>query len=358
MVAVGKTPLKRKPLVDRTNTIATAAAAGRCSLLKSAAESKPLKPSNITKIRPSSSLKSDTSIGSNNPPIGVPSKPPPPTATALPASFFKSGSISCKSAAPTVQDERQSVQTRKDKGKTVLGNPPFDPSKHLAVRNLRVPLSAAFEPSAANQPEAAPTSKDKGKAVSENPFIDPLYLPTHENLHVASSSASGGSACKRSTLPFTPDETLVVETRKDKQKAISRDFVERIHLPPPDGTDDPEKIEFRTVCNQRRRPRTRSTTSLSCPNGKRSRDQRVKLDNGGRESLHGSFSDALPVHEKQPPAKDIDDHTIHAMPQDKDIDDHTVHAMPQDEIEKLRAYYAAVDAFELPVEVASDSDLE
>ena len=36
--------------------------------------------------------------------------------------------------------------------------------------------------------------------------------------------------------------------------------------------------------------------------------------------------------------------------------DDPVHIMPLDEIERLRAYYAEVDAFELTEEVASDSD--
>lgn len=35
-----------------------------------------------------------------------------------------------------------------------------------------------------------------------------------------------------------------------------------------------------------------------------------------------------------------------------------MHVMPKEEVEKLRAYYADIDSFELPEEVASESEVE
>lgn len=46
------------------------------------------------------------------------------------------------------------------------------------------------------------------------------------------------------------------------------------------------------------------------------------------------------------------------MYQQKRSRDEAVHVMPKEEIEKLRAIYADIDAFELPEEVASESELE
>ncbi|GMH05057.1 hypothetical protein Nepgr_006897 [Nepenthes gracilis] len=272
------------------------------------------------------------------------------------------------SGSSVAQSQRQAAQNRKDKGKAVLESSIVEPPHLLTLHSSQLPSSAASggsgckiygPPPVQNQRQAMQLSKDKGKAVAGNLSIEPFHLPTSHGRQLPSSLASGGSGCKTPGPPASHSQRRATRKRDDNGKAVSANTIKQSHCsthcsPQPSslagsGTSDNGKLAFLTVHERRRVPESRrhrceeNTLSLSCPPAKRIQDIGDKLDIG-RDGQSGLRTDPLPVPKNRP--------------RKKRRHDGSVHALRQDEIEKIRAYYADIDAFELPVELASDSDLD
>ncbi|GAB2241470.1 hypothetical protein Droror1_Dr00018245 [Drosera rotundifolia] len=291
-----ESPRRRTPLSDQTNTTTTtpsSAAAATTSVTTTTTQSKPLKPytaTTRTRRTTSCSPKSNSSIGSN-----------------LPETVLES-------------DKTHVSETRKDKQKASPEDLLFIDRFHLRLPLGPITLRKAVNIDFLDETQFARTRKDKGKAVLRGPPIGSSYLFAASIPQAPVSSASGG---RRSVAPGTSEETLVAKTRK--------------------GTNVCENVGFQTSCNPRRgiekviNAHRRSTAALSCSHGKRSRETWFKVNTGASDSKSGSFSDPLPLHKMR--------RRRHAKP---------VPSMPPDEAEKLRAQYAEIDAFELPVESESE----
>lgn len=317
------------------------------------------------------------------------------------------------SGPPTVQNEKSDAQKRKDKGKMVLETPiieitdPFRPHMSLASSSA-ASGDCRFSgfPAVQIQKMDAQKWKDKGRMVLETPNIGTTDL-LRPHMSLASSSAAFGN-CHILGPPAVKNKKLgnqesmdkgkrVLETQKiattdsgrlqvpvtssfavspshyllgppmvEYQKpdaAKSKDKEKMVQETLDIGATDPstpqaplasssatsgasgqERPLFLTVYNQRRALRRRKhadgkSIALSGPPNKRTKNMRMELVGDSGKKKYGSHTDPLPVHKKS-----------------RRSHDDPVHIMPLDEIERLRSYYAEVDAFELTEEVASDSD--
>ncbi|KAL9257160.1 hypothetical protein AKJ16_DCAP01659 [Drosera capensis] len=126
------------------------------------------------------------------------------------------------------------------------------------------------------------------------------------------------------------DETQSAQTRKDKGKAVLRGG--RRSVAP--GTSEETPVAKTRKDKKNVIPEDTSIERFSSDSG----TAWFKVDTSAGDSKSGSFSDPLPLHKKMRWQR-------HAKP---------VPSMPPDEAEKLRAQYAEIDAFELPVESESE----
>ncbi|KNA24117.1 hypothetical protein SOVF_018810 isoform A [Spinacia oleracea] len=294
-----------------------------------------------------SSPKSHTSTGSNNSP--EPPAPPTPLSDA--------GGIDCRKSRITAdQIQRHDATTRKDKGKMVANDPIIQLSASLTSDSPQISSSAvpghcsrSVIQSFPSQKLHAQTIKDKGKAIVDDP-VNEFSVPwTSKYFHSSSSISSDGSLSETSAA-YTRE--LHVETRKDKENMFlenpnfeaSEPSTPRVPLAPLASSGTREKPV--TVYNLRRAGQSRKHAAgninepVTCPPGQRIKKKGLELDYDRGRKNAGSYTDPLPMHKK------------------KRSRDEAVHVMPKEEIEKLRAIYADIDAFELPEEVASESELE
>lgn len=193
------------------------------------------------------------------------------------------------------------------------------------------------------------TRKDKGKMVLETPIVQAsnLFSPWTQELL---SSASGN--CNLPTHPAVHSKKPDAQTRKDKGKMVlEASNIKRSDIMAPhatllmtssvSGIHDEERPDLLTV-KKRRRKHADGITILasSCPPGKKRKG--VEPDNDGVAKQSGSHTDPLPLHKKRSWNKQ----------------GNPTHALPKEEIERLKSYYADIDAFDLPEEIASESDLD
>ncbi|KAK9699964.1 hypothetical protein RND81_08G207400 [Saponaria officinalis] len=334
----------------------------------------------------SSSTKLDTSTGSNNSPNS-------------------GGVVRRKSTASATQTQKHDEQATKDKGKSVEATPVVQPSTHLASQTIQISTSAASgydahvstPPADENEKLDEQRRKDKGKMIVETPII---------HISTPLTSASGYDA-HVSTPPADENEKLDEQRRKDKGKMIVETPIIHIstpltshtlqtsssaasgncYLPGPSefhshkqdaqANKDNQKVgpealnveasapttppavitsssavsgKGKTsliVYNQRRVSQRKKigvgsiSLPFSCHSDKRRKKKGAEFDDGGSVNRAGSHTDPLPLHKKK-------------RPRNKKSD--SMHAMPLDEVAKLKAYYADIDAFELPEEVASESE--
>lgn len=308
-----------------------------------------------------SSPKSHTSTGSSNYPTNSsihhsPDPPAPPTPLS-----DTGGADGKKSRLSTDQSQRHDATTRKDKGKgkMVADTPIIQLSASLTSNSLQISSSAAPVhcsrseiQSIQSQELHAQTIKDKGKAIADDPVIPSPAPWVSKYVHSSSSITSSGSLSETSA---THSQKLHIETRKDKGKMVletlnmeaSEPSTPHASLPSLSASGTQERPV--TVYNQRRARKGRKDTAgkinspLTCPPDQRIKNKGLELDYDRGNGKSGSHTDPLPVHKKK---------------RSRGKDGGSMHVLPQEEVEKLRAYYADIDAFELAEEVASESELE
>uniref|UniRef100_A0A7C9EUU9 Uncharacterized protein n=1 Tax=Opuntia streptacantha TaxID=393608 RepID=A0A7C9EUU9_OPUST len=264
------------------------------------------------------------------------------------------------SGFPAVPNQKMDARKWKDKGKVVLKTP------NIVTTDLLRPLKSLASSSAAlgdghlSGPPAVQNKKldnqasmDKGNWILETQTIETI---DSGRLQVPLTSSS--AACRSDYLlgpPLVEYHKLDVAKSKDKGKMVQETLDTEATDPSTpqaslassfttSGACDQDKPVFLTVYNQRRALRRRKhadgkSVALSCPPNKRTKNMGMGLGDGSGKKKSGSHTDPLPVRKKS--RKNHDD---------------PVHIMPLDEIERLRAYYAEIDAFELTEEVAADSD--
>ncbi|KAK9283119.1 hypothetical protein L1049_011350 [Liquidambar formosana] len=113
--------------------------------------------------------------------------------------------------------------------------------------------------------------------------------------------------------------------------------------PTPTGTGEPLTVYSRRQNAEKRKNKGKMVAiPLSCPSLEKIKNIREKLNKVGDVGL--SKSCTVPRKKKRS-----------HLPIEEDV---SKNALPQDFIDQQRAYFAEIDSFELPVEVASDSELD
>ncbi|KAJ8442642.1 hypothetical protein Cgig2_003686 [Carnegiea gigantea] len=264
------------------------------------------------------------------------------------------------SGFPAAQVQKMDAQKWKGRGKMVLETPNIGTTDLLRPHMSLASSSAAFgnchslgPPAVQNKKRGNQESMDKGERVLETQKI----VTTDSGRLQAPLTSSSAVSPSHYLLgpPMVEYQKLDVAKSKDKGKMVQ----ETLDIGATDpstpqaplasssatsGASDQERPLCLTVYNQRRALRSRKhadgkSIALSCPPSKRTKNMRMELGDDSGKKKYRSHTDPLPVHKKS--------RKNHVDP---------VHIMPLDEIERLRAYYAEVDAFELTEEVASDSD--
>ncbi|KAL9231471.1 hypothetical protein vseg_006698 [Gypsophila vaccaria] len=341
----------------------------------------------------------DLSTGSNNSPIS------------------EGTAVGQKSIDSATQTQRQDEQTTKDKGKSVESTPIVQLSSDTAPQAMQISSSAASDdgapfscsPPAENHELDEQRRKDKGKMVVETPIIEITTPLTSHTLQTSSSASAasgnhhlpgpsavdshkqdaqadkgtGKGSPEISNLeafgPSTPPAVITSSAASGNrylpgpsavdchiQDAQANKGIKNVGQEMPNieasgpvtphpvftsssaASDGQEKTSL-IVYNQRRTPQRKKfgagsiSLPFSCPPSKKARKKGAKLDDKSSDSRVRSYTDPLPLHKKKRARNKKDD---------------CVHAMPLDEVTKLKAYFADIDAFELPEEVASESDYE
>ncbi|KAK6932942.1 hypothetical protein RJ641_035836 [Dillenia turbinata] len=347
MEAGRKSIRKRKPLADCTNTISarTSSSSSSTSLIK---HSKSISSTAKSSI-PSSSVHKSLSIP--NPNFTSPSKNP-----QNPSRFPSKSSASvldAKSKADANCSPRHtlSIRNAKDKGKTAAHALPT------------VTASDSFSQSTSFGSSDIPPS------------------PSTSSLLKASCSGTAHSDKSKSDVNCSPRHSLSIRNAEDKGKTDAHALPIITVL---DSFNESKSIES-SVAQKAAFPPNPSTLSLLQPSASGNdaprkyeplavysrRHSAEKLKRKGKnviEPLAGLPSESMKTISI---GKEIGDGTSGASmsctvhrPKSKKMQrqslpgggDSSTHALPKDFIENQQAYFAEIDAFELPVEVASDSD--
>ncbi|XP_057973537.1 uncharacterized protein LOC131161638 [Malania oleifera] len=304
-----KRTLKRKALADCTNTVA----------------SRPSSVSSSSKVPPS---------------LLNPSKPPPltlPDAINLDApiaSFINARNPStsrrrtCTSTSAFSQRESaKEIKKKRTLNETVECIDAEDSSiPHLPLESSHNP------PSACNQSQTAEEIKNKGKTMVE-PF-EPINGPSTPHGQ-PESSYNLGKTVNEPLEPINGPSTPHVELESSYNQ----------------GTADSVVLKSSILYSRRQPAGKRKTTgkavavTMSAPPMKRINRTGVKLNEAGETRLSKSCTVRWQKHKKK----------LDSWQPEEGVSEP---ALPRDFIEKQRAYFAEVDAFKLPVEEVSDSELE
>ncbi|XP_021732589.1 uncharacterized protein LOC110699373 [Chenopodium quinoa] len=386
---------KRKPLSDCTNTVQNRRKIPSSSskIPKSQTLIKPPKPfnsaANIVSNKQGntcssicSSPKSNTSTGSNNSQniSSIPRSPEPP-APATPLS--DAGGVDGKKSRLSADQSQRHDAPRKDKGKMVADALAVDQSqRHDAPRKdkgkmvadasiIQLPtsltsnslqISSSAAPGHCSWPENqsvqnenlhTQTIKDKGKAIVDATVIESTSPWTSKYLHSSSPSFTSDDSLSKTSAVYS--QKFHVLTRKDKGKMVLETPTSEAsepstpHAPHESQAASGTRERPLTVYTHRRTRQGRKLAAgkinepLTCPPGQRIKKKGLELDYDQGDSNSGSHTDPLPMHKKKRSRQKYDD---------------SMHVLPKEEVERLRAMYADIDAFELPEEVASESELE
>lgn len=143
---------------------------------------------------------------------------------------------------------------------------------------------------------------------SNNAEYPPLPSTPHQSA-TTSSSNSGGGDCEKSG-------SLIIYSRRQAGPLDRRN----------------------------KNKRKKIATPLSCPQAITYKDLSGKLNQDGAGDVSTSHKDLSPKYKKR----------RYSLPGENLC----THTLPRDFIEQQRAYFAEIDAFELPEEVVSDSEVE
>ncbi|XP_021769291.1 uncharacterized protein LOC110733536 [Chenopodium quinoa] len=234
----------------------------------------------------------------------------------------------------SVQNENLHTQTIKDKGKAIVDVRP----ENQSVQNENLHTQ---------------TINDKGKAIVDATVIESPSPWTSKYLHSPSSSFTSDDSLSKMSAVYS--QKLHVITRKDKGKMVLETPTTEAsepstpHAPHASQAASGTRERPLTVYTHRKARQGKKHAAgkisepLTCPPAQRIKKKGLELDSDQGDSNSGSHTDPLPVHKKKRSRQKYDD---------------SVHVLPKEEVERLRAMYADIDAYELPEEVASESELE
>ncbi|XWS65549.1 hypothetical protein CRYUN_Cryun05aG0123100 [Craigia yunnanensis] len=202
-------------------------------------------------------------------------------------------------------------------------------------------------------PSSLPSSQSSSSSLLKPPTKSSLSLPL-KSLFNNNPNANLNSNSKFTATQSTTNDNNHNEKKKEKEKGPSNKANSGSTLSPPSkthsvsGIGDCVDFEPCTVYNRRHTAAKRKSKGkeiaepLSCSFEMRMPDLRKKIDGDGDIGL--SKSCPIPCKKKQRREKA----EVNA----------SKHDLPLDFIDKQRAYFAEVDAFELEEEVASADELE
>ncbi|XP_074280878.1 uncharacterized protein LOC141605861 [Silene latifolia] len=343
------------PLTSHTQQTSSSAASGNCYL--------PGPSVDHSRKQDAPAKESNTKTGQEMPIEGF--GPTTPRPLIIPSSDVSDEVVGRASRLSATQTQWQNEETKKDKGKSIEVTPTVQPSTYLTSRFVQRSSSTisrfggyASRPPTVQNPELdEQTRKDKGKMVVETPMIQLSTPLTSHAMQTSSSSVASGNSYlagpsavhsqKQDTQAQKDNIKFGQETPNFEGFGPMTPHPLTISSSDASGTNNKEKMGL-IVYNQSRASERKKygvgsiSLPFSCPAGKRTKKNGVKLD-GGADGHSGSNTDPLPLRKKK-------------RPRNKNTE--PIHAMPQDEVAKLKAYFADIDAFELPEEVASESELE
>ncbi|CAL8126177.1 unnamed protein product [Prunus armeniaca] len=164
---------------------------------------------------------------------------------------------------------------------------------------------------------------------------------TNTNATATSSQSSSASTAtlKRLNPKLSSATKTLVAALNPKPSAPPPPIPSTPSRPPPISTSSSVYTRRQTALKRKSKDKE-NTVPFSCPPAPKIRNILGKLKEDGHNSL--SKESTAPRKKKQC-----------AVPAGKDV---SMHALPQDFIEKQRAYFAEIDAFELPEEEVDSVD--
>ncbi|XP_057523298.1 uncharacterized protein LOC130803128 isoform X2 [Amaranthus tricolor] len=298
-------------------------------------------------------------------------------------------------------------EKRKDKGKMVLENSDIDASEPLTPHSSHASLAASGgidsrKPTLPDEPSLRnATRKDKGKMIADASIIELSASLISNPPQISSSSAPGYSSESNNQALESPN--VHAQTIKDIGKSLGDSSVLQISTPfssryklssstfdalPQTFTADYQKLHeekrqdkgkmvVETFDINASEPSTPHVFHASLAvSGTRERPVTVynqRRGRPGRKHVDGMFNVSMSYHPVKTKKKgsglayegDINQSGSRSDPlprcnkkQSRKKDDGSVHEMPKEEVEKLRSYYADIDAFELQEEEVSDNERE
>ncbi|KAH9603226.1 hypothetical protein KSS87_020202 [Heliosperma pusillum] len=346
------------PLTSPSQQTSSSAASGNCYLPGPSVDHRPKQDA--------PAKESNTKIGQETPIKGF-GHLTTPRPVIIPSSDASGDVVGRASRLSATQTQWRNEQTSKDKGKSIEVIPTVQAPSYLTSRIVQRSSSTICRygghvsrpPAVQNREMDEQKRKDKGKGkmAVETSMVHVSTPLTSQPIQTSSSSVASGNS-------YLPGPSAVHSLKQDTQaKKGNIKFGQETpnfegsgpmtpHPPiisyfDASGTNHKEKMGL-IIYNQGRASDRKKlgvgsiSLPFSCPADKRTKKKGVELD-GGADGHSGSNTDPLPLHKKK-------------RPRNKNTE--SIHAMPPDEVSKLKAYYADIDAFELPEEVASDSELE